>query len=156
MQIVDDYILLWHGCRASSFVYSLSTWLYYWEILLGRDCTVTLYTQTVFGGYWIWKLLFMADSSWKGIPSLLRCLFWGRPLEKKLLEYIEYALDKQIGWGCRIHRLPLCKGVRPPTNECPDMTLNNLMVTLQWFWSFGECGVPLHCHWSQVHFSPEC
>ena len=23
-----------------------------------------------------------------------------------------------VGWGCRIHRLHLCRGVRPP-NECP-------------------------------------
>ena len=28
-------------------------------------------------------------------------------------------------------------------------TLNNLMVRLQ-SWSFRECGVPLHCHYSQV------
>ena len=32
----------------------------------------------------------------------------------------------------------------------PDMTLNPLMVWLQ-PWSFGECGVPLCCHCSQVH-----
>ena len=25
-----------------------------------------------------------------------------------------------VGWGCRIHRLHLCRGVRPPLfNECP-------------------------------------
>ena len=24
-----------------------------------------------------------------------------------------------VGWGCRIHRLHLCKGVRPPPNRCP-------------------------------------
>ena len=24
-----------------------------------------------------------------------------------------------VGWGCRIHRLLLCRGVRPPLNECP-------------------------------------
>ena len=58
-------------------------------------------------------------------------------------------------WGCRIHRLLLCRGVRPPPNECPDMTLNNLMVRFQQCWSFGECGVPLHCHRSQVHSGPE-
>ena len=61
-----------------------------------------------------------------------------------------------VGWGCRIHWLHLCRRVRPPTsNECPDMTLNNLMVRFQQCWSFGECGVPLHCHCSQVHSSPE-
>ena len=31
---------------------------------------------------------------------------------------------------CRIHRLLLCRRVRP-SNECPDMTLNYLMVKLQ-------------------------
>ena len=36
-----------------------------------------------------------------------------------------------------------------------DMTLNNLMVRFQWFWSFGECGVPLHYHCSQVHSGQE-
>ena len=61
-----------------------------------------------------------------------------------------------VGWGCRIHRLLLCRGVRPPPPKSVlDMTLNDLMVRFQWCWSFGECGVPLHCHRSQVHSSPE-
>ena len=36
-----------------------------------------------------------------------------------------------------------------------EMTLNNLMVRFQYYWSFGECGVPLYCHRSQVHSGPE-
>ena len=24
-----------------------------------------------------------------------------------------------VGWGCRIHRLQVCRGVTPPANECP-------------------------------------
>ena len=24
-----------------------------------------------------------------------------------------------VSWGCRIHRLHLCRGVSPPPNECP-------------------------------------
>ena len=39
------------------------------------------------------------------------------------------------------------------------MTLNDLMVRFQQCWSFGECGVPLHCHCSRVqadtHLQPE-
>ena len=35
-----------------------------------------------------------------------------------------------IGWGCRIHRLLLCIWVRP-SNECPVLTLNNLIVRFQ-------------------------
>ena len=57
---------------------------------------------------------------------------------------------------CRIHWLHLCRGVRPPPiTSVLDMTLNNLMVRFQQCWSFGECGVPLHCHRSQVHSGPE-
>ena len=37
-------------------------------------------------------------------------------------------LGCQVGWGCRIHRLHLCRGVTPYSNECSDMTLNNLMM----------------------------
>ena len=31
----------------------------------------------------------------------------------------------------------------PPTSVM-DMTLNNLMMRFQQYWSFGECGVPLY------------
>ena len=42
-----------------------------------------------------------------------------------------------VGWGCRIRRLHLCRGVRPPMSVL-DMTLKNLMVSFQWCWIFGE------------------
>ena len=35
-----------------------------------------------------------------------------------------------------------------------DMTLKHLMVKLK-SWNFGECGVPPHCHYSQIHSDPE-
>ena len=35
-----------------------------------------------------------------------------------------------VNWDCKIYQLHLYRGVRPPPNECPDMTLNNLMVKL--------------------------
>ena len=61
-----------------------------------------------------------------------------------------------VSWGCRIHWLHLCRGVSPPPlTSVLVMTLNNLMVRFQQCWSFGECGVPLHCHRSQVHSGPE-
>ena len=60
-----------------------------------------------------------------------------------------------VGWGSRIHRLLLCRGVRTPPTSVLDMTLNNLMVRFQQCWSLGECGVPLHCHRSQVQSGPE-
>ena len=60
-----------------------------------------------------------------------------------------------VGWGCRIHRLLLCRGVRSPPTSVLDMTLNNLMVRFQQCWSFGEYGVSLHYHRSQVHSGPE-
>ena len=60
-----------------------------------------------------------------------------------------------VGWGCRIHQLQLCKGVRPhPQTSVLDMTLNNLMVRFKWCWSFEECREPLYSHRSEVHSGP--
>ena len=42
-----------------------------------------------------------------------------------------------VGWGCRIHWLHFCRGVRPPMSVL-DLTLNILMAKFQWCWSFGE------------------
>ena len=69
--------------------------------------------------------------------------------------YIYICIYCPVGWGCRIHRLLLCRGVRHPPTGVLDMTRNNLMVRFHQGWSFGECGVPLYCHWSKVHSGPE-
>ena len=45
----------------------------------------------------------------------------------------------------------LKRGKHPPKTCAPDMTLNSLIVRFQWYWSFGECGAPLHCHRSLIH-----
>ena len=42
----------------------------------------------------------------------------------------------------------------PPPASVLDTTLNNVMVRLQ-PWRFRKCGVPLHCHCSQIHSDPE-
>ena len=68
---------------------------------------------------------------------------------------VSYNFLGPVSWGCRIHRLHFCRGVRPHSNEYPDMTLNNLMVRFQWCWSFRECRVPLYGHHSQVQSGPE-
>ena len=60
-----------------------------------------------------------------------------------------------VGWGCRIHRLLICRGVRTPTTSVLDMALNNLMMWFQYCWSFGNMGVPIYCHRSQVYSGPE-
>ena len=57
-----------------------------------------------------------------------------------------------VSWGCRIHWLHLCYGVRPPPTTVLDMTLNNLLARP---WRFGECRVPLHGPCFQVHSDPE-
>ena len=42
-----------------------------------------------------------------------------------LSEFSQTALDRikhnlcPVDWGCRIHRLHFCRGVRPPVKECP-------------------------------------
>ena len=58
--------------------------------------------------------------------------------------------DSPVSWRCRIHQLHLCRGGKTPLMSVLDMTLNHLMTSFQ-PWKFGEYGVPLHCHCSQVH-----
>ena len=36
-----------------------------------------------------------------------------------LFTHVHPAIIWPVSWGCRIHRLLLCRGVRPPANECP-------------------------------------
>ena len=43
----------------------------------------------------------------------------------------------------------------PTTTSVLNIRSNNLMVRLQQCRSFGECGVLLHCHRSQVYSGPE-
>ena len=59
---------------------------------------------------------------------------------------IPYLTDGPVGWGCRIHRLHLDRGVRPfPLQKKNNkksilkMILKNLMVRLQLCWIFREC-----------------
>ena len=59
-----------------------------------------------------------------------------------------------VGWGCRIHWLYLCRGVRPSPTSVLNMTVNSLIARSQWCWGLGEYGAPIHCHFSQVHTGP--
>ena len=45
------------------------------------------------------------------------------------------------------------KRLRRPRMSVLDMSLNNPIVRFQWYWSFGECRAPFHCHWSHVRRS---
>ena len=69
-------------------------------------------------------------------------------------ERINKKICCPVSWGCRIHRVLLCRGVRPP-NECPGYDNKQSDGEVPAVWSFGECGVPLHYHRSQVHSGPE-
>ena len=63
--------------------------------------------------------------------------------------FLFFILICPVSWGCRIHRLHLCREVSPtPEIRVLDMTLNNLMVKFQRCWSFGESGTPVHWHCS--------
>ena len=101
--------------------------------------------------------LFSAAYTWSyRILKMKRDLKLSFRLHKTNLAFVFFFFFSAPSiWGCRIHRLYRCRGVRHPPNDCPDMTLNNLMVRSQWCWGFGECGLPLHCHCSKVHSGPE-
>ena len=50
--------------------------------------------------------------------TFFKCLIFGKLIYSVVLVTIKHC---PVGWGCRIHWLPLCRGVRPPPplNECP-------------------------------------
>ena len=52
--------------------------------------------------------------TWFSVFSLYELSFWLR------LNVANPYLACPVGWDCRIHRLHLCRGVRPPPNECPE------------------------------------
>ena len=65
---------------------------------------------------------------WWGLECILCILPLQRgktPRKKKKSGVVKYLivtspkLDCPVGWGCRIHWLHLCRGVRPPPYECP-------------------------------------
>ena len=52
------------------------------------------------------------------------------PMVLVLCEMQTATSRTSVGWGCRIHWLHRCSGVRPPFSNVLDMTLNNLLVRL--------------------------
>ena len=99
----------------------------------------------------------LAGPLWPGVVAPDRVLSMSKKKELNCVLILNWIVwNRTVGYGgcCRIHRLHLFRGVRPPANECPVMTLNNFMK-FQWYWGFGECGAPLHCHRSQVHSGME-
>ena len=110
-----------------------------------------LYEYTTRFGFIIWHLRYLYKEGMKiEVKSFFTCLpkrFTFIPLDK---------LMSPVGWGSRIYQLHLCWGIKflSPLSSILDMTLNYLLMKLQ-SWSFGRCGVPLHCHYSQVHSDTE-
>ena len=72
-------------------------------------------------------------------------------VKKVLFQAIQFSLSTQFSSIWRIDGNE--KVLRIPQIVL-DMTLNNLMVGSQWYWSFVECGAPLYCHCSQFHSGP--
>ena len=77
-------------------------------------------------------------------------------LKKRYICLIDYNSHCLVGCGCWIHRLLLCRRVRPSQQRMSEIWHK----TIWWRSSsntgiFGEYGVPLHYHSSQVHSGPE-
>ena len=92
-----------------------------------------------------WKINLIWSHSMRVSWSIYELFSW----PSYVLSYFS-VFHGSVGWGCRIHQLHLCRGVRLLPTSVLGMTLNNLLVMVQ-CWRFRECGVLLHCHHSQVH-----
>ena len=70
--------------------------------------------------------------------------------------HLSYLDKSPLSCHWRRHWFHLYRGVTPtPGNKYPRYDSKLLLrVNLQ-SWSFGECGVPLHCHCSLIHFDIE-
>ena len=74
-------------------------------------------------------------------------------LHKNHLFALRYTMPHR--WrGYWVHWHLPCRGVRPRQKSFLDMTLSSLMVRFHYCRNFGECGVPLYWHRSQVHSVP--
>ena len=90
---------------------------------------------------------------WSLSIRLFRVIYPGHSLGKSYLcrgaVSVFYNLIRlgycPCSWGCRMHWLHLCNGVRPSQMNILNITLNHLIVRLQ-SRSFGECEIPIHCH----------
>ena len=82
--------------------------------------------------YYIWGCCEHCSMNWstnfRGLPFseeiALSCLRYMKsimwvPVEINSSCCLLQAADCPGDWGCRIHCLHLCRGVRPPPNECP-------------------------------------
>ena len=75
------------------------------------------------------ELLVIHSNTWNHLTCANNELtFFFKNVINKIYLQIIYC---PVNWGSRIHTLHLTRGVRPPPNECPDMTLKNLIVKFQ-------------------------
>ena len=133
---VTNYTELWDA-ELSWYSLTATLWIFLFNIQ-SQNSHKVLVIQTKFlerSGYCIAFLSFTQQ---------MFC--WER--EIKLKHTLSARL--RIFWLC-----PLCRGERTPSKQCSwHDTKLHLMVKLQ-FWRSGECGIPLHYHYSQVHSDSE-
>ena len=91
------------------------------------------------------SICFFINSKWEGqwilIPQGPSRIKW---------KYILLHCLSLVSWGCKICQLHHCGRERLPQMSVLHMASNNLMVRLQWCWSFVDCGKSLYCDCSQV------
>ena len=77
------------------------------------------------------------------------CACVGTETPGSVIQFCKYPYNScLVGWGCRIHRLHLYRGVRPPHNECPvydtRQTVGELAVILGFGGMQSTPSLPLH------------
>ena len=139
-----EYLTLnnWQGlmCQPTIFTvrnshhrYSKHKWLQWinknWKIMQIWRAKKMLFTKLSWIHYSVWSAQNKSHEQWL-CSSSLYC---------------------PVGWGCRIHRLLLCRRVRLLSNECPVYDTKQS----EDFSKAGALGNAEYCHHSQVHSGPE-
>ena len=142
-------------------------WLYFWSISSHSSLLCIYYGNFFLSHLWIIKLTLVMYivGSLISLKYFLFSFFYKRRGFHNFFFFFFFFFfflncyflhpSNPVIWGCKIYWLHFYRGIRSHLSMgILDMTLNYLIVRLQ-SWSFGGCGVSLHCYYSQVHSDPE-
>ena len=117
------------GCFFMQIIKQLNAWMMESTLSFFSDCLLTILGMVM--SLWMrWMILF--NPPWILLDLVKNFAIIWQVLA--LCIWCDWSSENYgrcpVGWGCRIHWLHLCRGVRPLPMSILDMTLNNQMVRL--------------------------
>ena len=164
------YVILYGSGEYDIFMYGWRIWyvMYIYMCLCVYVCVWV--SVCVCGGVFAQRFSLYEMESATPVQIRTKIVFYcvQRPLEKAWINHFSFqswiksecnrTMESwtDLLWWHVVKTAPTVslKRGKTPSYECPRYDTKHLMVRFQKGWSFGECGVPLRCHHSQVHSGP--